>query len=167
MARNWTIQFSASNAFLPSSNFAAPGQIPTTLTPCHAFDADTDETLYLIGIVPAEHTGSGTLKFKIIGCSSATSGNTARFDTAMENRTPGANEAANSASFGTGQSVTITDSTTAYGIVQGVITMTPTTTPVAGDLFRLAVTRDANNGSSLDTLAADFLAMGYELYEEV
>jgi hypothetical protein len=67
---------------------------------------------------------------------------------------------------GTPDSGTGTHSTTAYSLQRLSITLTPATTPAAGDHFRIQVTRDANNAAGLDDLAVDCLVVGYEFYEE-
>ena len=66
---------------------------------------------------------------------------------------------------GTPDSGTFTFSTTAYALVELIVSLTPATTPAAGDHLRIQVTRDANHGS-LDDLAVDLLVLSYELYEE-
>lgn len=169
MARNWTIQWLAPAPSRPSSAYAQADQVPTTLVPCDAFDASTDESVLLEGVVPAEHTGAGTLKLRIQACANTTTAaNDARIDVATEFKTQGASEAINSANIdGTPDSGTMTFSTTAYSLQELIISLTPAVTPAAGDKFRIQVTRDANNGGGLDDLAVDLLVLTYELYEEV
>lgn len=168
MARNYTVTPAVSR---PAAAYASPEQVPTTLTPCDAFDPGTDESLWLIGVVPAEHTGLGTPKLRFKYCANTTTAaDDARIDVVTEFRTPGAAEAANVANFdATPDSATITHATTAYAWMEATITLTPAVAPVAGDVFRIQVTRDANNGGGLDDLAVDLLIGRdqYEFYEEV
>ena len=166
MARVWTIAWEAPAPDRPSSAFAQQDQVPTTLVPCDAFDAATDESVILTGIVPAEYA-SGTLYLVIKACANTTTAaDDARIDVATEFKTPGAAEAMNSSGIdGTPDSGTMTFSTTAYSLQTLTIALTPATTPAAGDHFRIQVTRDANNGASLDDLASDLLVVGYELHE--
>lgn len=165
MARKWSIQFSPRSVDLPSSNYAQDDELPTTLAPCNAFDATTDETVILSGIVPAEAAG-GTIKLGILACANTTTAaDDARIDTSTEFRTPVVGESANADNFGSLSSGTMTFSTTAYSVQLLTITLTLTTTPAAGDKFRIKVTRDANH-ATLDDLASDLLVLGYDLYEE-
>lgn len=169
MARNFTIQWQGGKVDRPSSSFAQQYEVPTTLHPCDAFSPSVDESVDLRGILPPEYTGSGTLKLTIKACANTTTAaDDARIDVATEFKTPGAAEAMNSAALdATPDSGTFTFSTTAYSLRDLTITLTPATTPAAGDEFRIRVTRDADNGSGLDDLASDLLVVGYEFYEEV
>ena len=165
MARKWTHHFSPRSVELPSTNYAQPDELPTTLTPCNAFDPTTDETVVLGGIVPVEAAG-GTIKLAILACANTTTAaDDARIDTYTEFRTPTVGESVNADNYGTAASGTMTFSTTAYSLHLLTITLTLTTTPVAGDKYRVKVTRDANH-ATLDDLAADLLVVGYEVYEE-
>ena len=168
MARNWSIQFDAPAPSRPSTGYAQQDQISTTLRACDAFDPSSDESVILPFKVPAEHTGSGTLKIDIDYCANTTTAaDDVRFDAVTEFRTPGAGEALNADNFdGTADSATGTFSTTAYSLQTVTITLTPGTTPAAGDLGRVRVTRDANNAGGLDDLAADLLVAHYTVYEE-
>lgn len=169
MARNFTIQWRGGRPNRPSTNYAQQATYPTTLRPCDAFSPSTDESVILEGTLPAEYTGSGTLKLRIMGgANTTTAADDARFDAYTEFRTSGAGESLNADNIdATPDSVTITHSTTAYAFVEGTITLTPATTPAAGDQFRIKLTRDADNAGGLDDLATDWLAVAYEFYEEV
>lgn len=168
MARNWSVPFLAPAPSRPSASYAQVDQVPTTLVPCDAFDASADESVILEFEVPAEHTGSGTLKIDILVCANTTTAaDDARIDVVTEFKTPGAGEAMNSAAFdGTADSGTVTFSTTAYSLQLLTITLTPATTPAAGDKARIQITRDADNGAALDSLAVDLLVQHYTVYEE-
>lgn len=169
MARNWTLQFTGGKTERLASSAAAQGVVPTTLHPADKFDAAADESVILKFGVPAEHTGTGTLKLAIYGCANTTTAaDDARIDVATEFKTPGAAEAMNSANIdATPDSGTMTFSTTAYSLQLLTITLTPAVAPVAGDEGRIQVTRDADNAGSLDDLASDLFVTRYELYEEV
>jgi hypothetical protein len=165
MARNFTIQWEAPEVTLPTSAFA---EFTTQNNrPVNAFDAGADESIILEGVVPAEFTGAGTLKLRLLAMANTTSASDkARVDVVTEFRTPGAGESGNTDNFdGTADSGTLTFSTTAYEVRALAITLTPATAPAAGDKFRVKVMRDANHASD-DTLAVDLLVMAYELYEE-
>lgn len=168
MARLWTVAFEADGANYPSANFAQRDTVPTTGAPCNAFAPSTaDESVILGGIVPAEYTGAGALKLAILACANTTTAaDDARIDVVTEFRTQGAAEAMNADNFdGTADSGTFTFSTTAYSLQRLIITLTPATTPAAGDKFRLKVIRDQDHSTD-DSLAADLLVLGYEFYEE-
>lgn len=174
MSRNFTITWEAPAVSLPASSLAEHDTVPTSGKPANAFDAASDESVYLEGILPFEYTGAGSLKLRVIGCANTTTAaDDARIDVATEFRTPGAGEAANADNFdGTPDSGTMTFSTTAYAHMAQTITLARVNspfafiTPAAGDKFRIRVTRDANNGASLDDLASDLLLLAYEFYEE-
>ncbi len=168
MARNFSIQWQGGKADRPSSNYAQQDEVPTTLHPCDAFSPSSDESVILSGVLPAEYTGSGTLKLDIFACANTTTAaDDARLDVATEFKTQGAGEAMNSSGIdGTPDSGTMTFSTTAYSLQKLTVSLTPATTPAAGDAFRIQVTRDADNGGGLDDLASDLLAVHYVFYEE-
>lgn len=165
MARIWTIPFEP-NAFTYVSSGASPDQVPTTLRPCAAFDASTDEAVIIEGLVPAE-LSAGTLYLDLLVCANTTTAaDDARFDVVTEFRTPGATEAMNADNFdASADSGTATFSTTAYSLQLLTITLTPGTTPAAGDKFRIKITRDANNAGGLDDLAVDCLLVAAKFYE--
>lgn len=166
MARTFTIQWEAPEVTLPLTSFA---EFTTQNNrPVNAFDANTDESVILEGIVPAEYSSIGTLKLRLLLMSStSTAADDARIDVSTEFRTPGAGESGNTDNFdGTPDSGTTTFSTTAYEVRVLTITLTPGTTPAAGDKFRIKVTRDANHGSD-DSMTVDLLVMAYEFYEEL
>lgn len=167
MARNFTIPI-RSTGFEYIGAGAAPDVVPTTLRPCAAFDADTDESVDIPFVVPAEFTGSGTLKMDIFHCANTITGaDDVRWDAATEAKTPGASEAMNSANIdATPDSVTGLHSTTAYSLQKLTITLTPGTTWAVDDEVRVRLTRDANHSTD-DSLAVDALVLSIEIYEEV
>jgi len=167
VGRYWTKEWDPGMVTNPASAFADFGV--QNNRDVNAFDKNTDESVILEGIVPSKFRGTGTLKLRMLAMSSTTTAaDDARIDVVTEFRTPGQSESGNIDNFdGTADSGTFTFSTTAYSIQELIITLTPATTPAAGDLFRIKVTRDADNASSLDSLDADLLVLGYEFYEEV
>lgn len=167
MARNWTVPFDGGRVSYPSSGSATQSVVPTTLAECDSFDAGTDQSVILPFTVPAEHTGSGTLKLRMLVCANTTTAtDDARIDVVTEFRTPAAAEAMNSDAFdATPDSATVTFSTTAYSLQELIITLTPATTPAAGDRARIKVTRDADHATD-DSLASALLVLSYEVYEE-
>jgi len=151
---------------------ASPSQLPTNLRPSITFDPAIDESAVLEGIIPSEHTGSGTLKLYLVyAANTTTAADDVRWDVNGEVLTPNNNESTNVDSYGaTADSTTGTFGTTAYALRSVTITLTnfkADEVPAVGDKFRLKITRDANNGSNLDDLAADCHLVGAEVYEEV
>lgn len=169
MARNFTVLWEAPMVSLPSTSFADRGIIPTTLQPCNAFDASADECIILSGILPAEYTGSGTLKLRALGCCSPTSG-TLSFYATTEFHTPNANETENADDFGSNNTTggSFTTEGTAYELEAFTLTLSSHgDSPVAGDHFRIKLFRDADGSIASDTMADDWLGQSYELFEEV
>lgn len=165
MARSFTIQWEPPEVSLPASDFA---EFSThNHRPVNAFDRDDDESVILEGILPAEYSGTGTLKLRLLAMAdTTTAADKARIDAATEFRTPDAAESGGADAFdATPDSGTMTFSTTAFSIQSLAITLTPATTPAAGDKFRIKVSRDADHSTD-DSLAEDLLVIGYELYEE-
>ena len=168
MARNFTIAWKAPAPNRPSSAYAQADQVPTTLIQCDAFQPGTaDESVMLEGVLPAEYTGAGTLKVRLLVCANTTTAaDDARIDIVTEFRTPAAAEAMNVSNIdATPDSGTVTFSTTAYSLQVLVISLTPATTPAAGDHFRIQVRRDQDHATD-DSLAVDLLVLSYEFYEE-
>ena len=168
MARNWTKEIPAAG-FRYVSAQAAPDQVPTTLRDCASFSASADQYVDIQFSVPAEHTGTGTLKMDIFACANtATATDDARLDAATEFKTPGAGEARNSFNVdATPDSGTMTFSTTTYSLQKLTITLTPAVAAVAGDLGMVRLTRDGDNAGGLDDLAVPLLVEAVEVYEEV
>ena len=165
MANNFVLPFLAPAFTYLESAGAAPDQIPTTLRDAAAFDAGSSESIIINGVVPEEYTGSGTLKTDIYGCgNTTTAADGSRFDVVTEFRTPDAGEALSVANFdGTPDSGTMNYSTTAYDGEKITITLTPAVTPVAGDLFRIKITRDHDHAD--DDMASDCFVPEVVFYE--
>jgi hypothetical protein len=165
MPRTFTIQWEPLEATLPPSAYA---EFSTQNNrPVNAFDKDVDESVILEGIVPPEFAGTGTLKLRLLAMgNTTTTSHKARLQAVTEFRTPDAAESGNTDAFdGTPDAATMTFSGTAYSVQSLAITLTPATTPAAGDKFRIKVTRDADHSTD-DDLPVDLLVIGYELYEE-
>lgn len=162
MARKWTIPWEPPSV---TQDASAPTQhVSQNNRAANAFDPSTDESVILTGAVPDNYSG-GTLKLRIYGFANATSG-AARFEVSTEFRTPNSNESGNTDDFdGTPDSGSIT-SDSAWEVAYLTITLSPATTPVAGDLFRIKVTRDGGGSGGTDDMSADFLALYYEFFEE-
>ena len=150
--------FTPESAQFPSTNFA-----PLTLVnrrPALAFDKATDETVYFSAIAPQNITGTLTVVISYI-MASATTGNIycqAAIDAVSDGD---ATNLDSTTSFDTQYSGNGAVPATAGYIDQISITMTSSDSIAAGDYFRLAINRDANNAS--DTAAGDAYLLMVEL----
>lgn len=157
MSNNFVLSYGA--PFKPApSNYAPYDLIPTTLVDAAAFEAASSTSIILDGVVPDEFTGSGTLKVDLVGCANTTTAaDIARWDIATEFKTPDAGEGLDSANLdGTPDSADMSFSTTAYDGEKITISLTPAVTPVAGDRFRIQITRDHDHAND-DLASAAFL----------
>jgi len=145
-------------AQFPDSNFPQLTKINTRLA--LAFDAGTDETAYWTGLAPQGLSGTITVIVHYI-MASATTGAVV-FQGALEAITPGdAVDLDAGASFDTANSGSGSVPGTA-GYEQAIsITMTNADSIAAGDYFRLALNRDANNAS--DTASGDCYLLAVEV----
>lgn len=168
MARNFTITWEGgTGTHRPSSIPAERSVLPTSLVPVDVFDPDTDWEVHLHGVVPQAYTGTGTLKLDFFVAANSTAGQISRWEATTEFMTSGADENADTGNLdSTADSAGVTDSTTAYAEELGTITLTPATTPAAGDRFRIKLRRDANGTSGTDSLTVNALVTAYEFYEE-
>ena len=150
--------FSPLAAEFPSSNF--PQLLLSNRRPVLAFDASTDETCYFTAVAPQGLSGALTL-LVYYAMASATSGDV-YFQGSLEAITPGDSVDTDSAtSFDTANSGHGTVPGTA-GYVQAIsITLTNADSIAAGDLFRLALNRDADHAS--DTASGDCYVLAVEL----
>ncbi len=146
-------------AEFPAANF--PQLTLVNRRPALAFDAATDETAYWTGIAPQGLTGTITVLLYFV-MASATSNNTV-WEAALEAVTPGdATDLDATTSFDAANSSgAVASPGTAGHLAVATITMTNADSIAPGDYFRLAVNRDANNGS--DNAAGDALLLGVEL----
>jgi hypothetical protein len=133
----------------PTSSYAVWGQ--RNDQDHYAFDGTADESLLFRAIMPQHYAGGGITVRLHWRATSATSGDVI-WNTALERQT-GLDTDADS--FATAQAATTTTSGTAGIPTSTTITHTSGAqmdSVVAGDGFRLKVTRDADNGS--DTMNA-------------
>lgn len=165
------IEFIVTDVYPPSSSGAAPDEIGTTLRRCLAFDASSDESGIICYRVPSDFRGDGTLKLALpVAANTSTATHGVYFEAVTEHITPdaGTPEAVNADAFdASADAGTVDFSTTAYGLKVITITLTPATTPVAGDLGRVKVTRKTANAA--DDLTSDCYVLldGLAVYEEV
>ena len=168
MARNFTLNF-PSTAFGPALSTTGPTYVNHGTTPFSrvglAFDDSVDESAATgMFAMPAEYTGSGTLKCDIAYyTASATSGDVA-FLCAIEALTDGDSvdmEAANSADL-TGTAATKTVPGTAGHPDILTFTLTSKDSVAAGDITRLFVVRDVSE----DGVSGDVYVASVSLYEE-
>lgn len=129
------------------------------------FDPTTDESAIFSGVLPRNYAGGGITVYLHVSASGITSGNHI-FDVAFERIGDGQQDV-DSDGFASAQSLAATAVPGTDGHVD--IVSIPFTdgaqmdSIAVGELFRLKVTRDANNGS--DTAAADIELHAVELKE--
>jgi hypothetical protein len=146
------------SAHFPASNF--PQLALSNSRPVLAFDADTDETAYWTLIAPQGLTGTMTL---VLSCAaaSATTGSV-YFQAAVEAITPAdAVDTDATTSFDTANSGNAAVPGTAGYLFSISITLTNADSVAASDYVRIAINRDADNGS--DTAAGDIYLLAAEL----
>lgn len=132
-----------------------------------AYDDGTTETAYSRSFAcPATYTGSGTLKADVFyKMASATSG-TLEWEVAVEAVTPGdATDLDAGSSFDTANSGTATVPGTAGYMQMISVTLTNKDSIAAGDLVRLSIARDADDGTN-DTATGDAHILNVLLREE-
>lgn len=118
------------------------------------FDAATDESALFSGILPQHYDGGGITIYIHWAGTSATSGNVV-WNTAIERIGEGQQDT-DSDSFATAQAVTAAAPGTSGNVDIASIAHTSGAqmdSAAVGELFRLKVTRDADNGS--DTMTGD------------
>lgn len=150
--------FSPLAAEFPASNF--PQLLLSNRRPVLAFDASTDETCYWTAVAPQGLSGTLTLII-LYAMASATSGSV-YFQAALEAITPGDSvDTDATTSFDTANSGNDAVPGTAGYVDSVSITLTNADSIAAGDLFRLALNRDADHGS--DTATGDCYVLAVEL----
>ena len=130
------------------------------------FDADTDESAIFKSVMPQNYAAGGITIVIHYTMSTATSG-TVRLDAAIE-RLDVDGPDIDSDSFAAVQSVTATVPGVAGDPGSATITMTSggqMDSLAKGDMYRIKITRDADNGSSLDTATGDFELHAVEIKE--
>ncbi len=150
------------SAEVPSSNF--PGLSTVNARPVLAFDASTQETAYWTLIAPQGLTGALSCVITYM-MASATSGNI-EFEVAVEAITDAdATDLDTTTSFDTvNASGAITVPGTAGYIDQVSVTLTNADSIAAGDLVRISISRDADDGTN-DTATGDLYLLMAELRE--
>ena len=145
---------------------AAPA-VPTLLSngrQAMNFSNTADTTVILEGIVPPTFKATGTIKLVIHHATSNTTGSKGiRWDVSTEFRA--ADGAMTTDSFGSLNSATVTDSTTANGLTVGTITLSSHSgTPAVGSPYRIKLTRDQDHAG--DDVAVAVYVTGAYLYED-
>lgn len=119
------------------------------------FDDTTDESAIFLGVIPeAASLGSG-LKIRLIWTAATATSGAVVWDAALEKMTTDID----TDSFDTAASVTTTTNGTSGVPNYSEITLTTIDSVVAGDGFRLKITRDADNGSDTMTGDAELIAV--------
>jgi hypothetical protein len=156
------VQCFPESAHFPSSNFAPLMMI--NRRPALAFDASTDESCYWTFIAPTQMSGALTAKIHYI-MASATTG-TVNFEVALEAITPGdSTDLDAGTSFDSINSVSGTvPGTAGYEQVLSV-SLTNADSIAVGDLCRVSLNRDANDGGSDDSATGDAYCMGIEIQD--
>lgn len=132
--------------------------------PCLDFDDATDESAQWTAVMPRNYAAGGTTATVIWAASTATTGNVV-LDLSFE-RLEDEGTDTDADSFAAVQSVTAAAPSTSGALQYSTVTFTngaQMDSVAVGELFRLRLTRDANNAS--DTLVGDFEAFGLELRE--
>jgi hypothetical protein len=150
--------FGPQSAEFPASSFPQLAQVNTR--PALAFDAAVDEACYWTAIAPTGFSGALTVVVHYI-MASATAGAVV-FQAALEAVTPGdALDLDAAASFDTANNGNGNVPGTA-GYMQSItISLANADSIAAGDLFRLSLSRDADNAG--DTAAGDCFVLAIEL----
>ena len=150
------------SAEVPSSNF--PGLNTVNARPVLAFDASTQETAYWTLVAPQGLTGALSCVITYM-MASATSGNI-EFEVALEAITDAdATDLDATTSFDTvNASGAITVPGTGGYIDQVSVTLTNADSVAAGDLLRISISRDADDGTN-DTATGDLYLLIAELRE--
>lgn len=159
---NTLIIFSAQDNEPPSSNFATLDL--RNLHPVLDFDKSTDESAVFTGILPRSYSGGGITVYIHYSATGITSGDVV-WNSAFERIGDGQLDI-DSDSFATANAATVTVPGTDGHVDIASIAHTDGAqidSIAVGELFRLKITRDANNGS--DTADADVELLQVELKE--
>lgn len=134
----------------PSSDFATLDTRNSILV--LDFDASTDEAAIFRGVLPSNYAGGG-VTIDVFWTTTATTGDCI-WNAAWEENDANNNDIDTDA-FGTASTVTTAADATSGQIVKSTLTISSANmgSAVAGDPFRLKISRDADNAS--DTMAAD------------
>lgn len=167
MANNFEISFAPSSFILPSS--AHPDRNVVQGREYLAFDASTVETARSKQFrMPAAYTGSGTLKAAIQYAMASVFSGKVDFEISVEALTPGdAVDTDSAESFDTANAGDQTVPGTAAGYPgELIITLTNKDSVAAGDMVRIKLERDADDGTN-DTATGDCRVYSVTVYEEV
>lgn len=158
---NTLLVFSAEDGSPPSSAFAAWTRRNNHIVA--GFDAAADESLDFRGVLPQHYSGGGLTILLHWIAESATSG-TCRWSAAMERL----NTDMDSDSFATAQTAGDTANATSGIITTTSISMSSGANMdslVAGEAFRLRISRDADGTSGTDDMTGDAQLVAVEVRE--
>jgi hypothetical protein len=145
----------------PSSNFATVDARNGIMV--LDFDAGTDESAVFVGVLPRSYSGGGlTVTLHWMASSDTTDTNVCVWNAEIERSTTDLD----SDSFAAAQAANGNPNATSGIITSTAITFTAGAqmdSLAVGELFRLRITRDANNGS--DTMTGDAELVAVELKE--
>lgn len=146
----------------PAANFATLGTITgaTGARTFLLFDDTTDETAIFSGVMPRNYDGGGVTLTLWYAMDGANSSKAIVWDAAFERIVDGDAMGSGGNDFAAVNSVTDTVDDTADNIDPATITFTDGAdmdSVVAGDPFRLKITRDADNGSDTSVNDAQLL----------
>lgn len=153
--------FTALNNNPPAASYATP-DVRNSI-PVLDFDASSDESAVFLGILPRDYSGGGLTVTLHVMHSTATSG-TSRWQVQIERM----NTDEDADSFATAGSAACTPNGTSGIISTAVVTFTAGAAMdslVAGEPFRLKVTRDADGTSGTDDAAGDAELVAIEVKE--
>lgn len=122
------------------------------------FDDTTDETTYWLGVLPAHYAGGSFTALLRWMATSATTGSV-QWDVAFE-RHPSTLDL-DSDSFGSDGSASQTTAGTSGALSTATVSVSPSSTPQAGESFRLRVRRNATS----DSMTGDAELLTVELRE--
>lgn len=148
----WMVVFSPQAAESPTANF--PTLDLRNAHPVLDFDAGTDEATHFTGILPTGYEGGGINVKLIWAATSATSGNVI-WEVSIE-RIEAGNMDIDADSFATAVTASAAADSTSGDTIHTTLAFSngaAMDSMAAGEMFRLKVSRDANNGS--DNMAGD------------
>ncbi len=167
MARNFEIMLDADAFIPPASNHADKGVLSTQNRIYMAFDAGTVEAMYSKATkIPEAYTGTGTLKADIYYIAASATSGKFDFEISIEAITPlDATDLDAGSSFDSINSQNKTVPGTAGYLDSMTITLTNKDSLASGDMFRIKLERDADDGTD-DTAAGDARVLDVVIYEE-
>lgn len=165
MANNFEIVLPVNSFVSPSTNF--PQRAVVQNRPYLAFDDTTTETTYSIAVPwPVAYTGSGTLKCDVFYIMASATSGAIEWEVGVEAITPAdAVDLDSASSFDTVNTGTDTVPGTAGYLGKITVTLTNKDSVAAGDLVRISLARDADDGTN-DTATGDARVLSVRIYEE-